>query len=236
MTSPVTPFGSGRPTPSVYAAGRAPLAAGQGEPRGDTGPLAFRRSPGADLEEKLLTGSKRSARLREVPFATHLALRASTREAVAAVEAALGVSLPDRVGRVTTGQRGPGRPVSVVWLGPDEWLAVLGDEAVTGESGAALVLELEAALAGHRGQVVDVSANRATLELSGPSARTVLDKVVHLDLHPREFAVGTAVATLLEGVPVVLWRTGEDTWHVLPRASFTEFIVGWLLDGMRELD
>ena len=216
----------------MTASAPAAIAAPPGAPAS----LGFRRSPGADLAERLLTGSKASVRLREVPFATHLAVRASSESAVAAVQAALGVDLPASVGLVTTGEREPGRPVQVVWLGPDEWLAVLGDEAVTGESGPALVGALETALSGERGQVVDVSANRATLELSGPHARTVLDKVVHLDLHPREFPVGRAVSTLLEAIPVVLWRTGEETWLVLPRASFTEFVVGWLLDGMREFD
>lgn len=222
------------PTQTPAETSTSPYA-GQPAP-GAPASLGFRRSPGADLAERLLTGSKASVRLREVPFATHLAVRASSESAVAAVTTALGVGLPDRVGAVTTGERGPGRPVQVVWLGPDEWLAVLGDEAVTGESGSELVSAVEKALAGERGQVVDVSANRATLELSGPHARTVLDKVVHLDLHPREFPVGRAVSTLLEAIPVVLWRTGEDTWLLLPRSSFTEFVVGWLLDGMREFD
>jgi sarcosine oxidase, subunit gamma len=44
------------------------------------------------------------------------------------------------------------------------------------------------------------------------------------------------VSTLLESVQVILWRTGEDTWQVMPRASFTEFVARWLLDGMREFD
>ncbi len=234
MTAPTTPT---TPTTATEAPTETSPSPHAGQPApGAPVSLGFRRSPGAHLTDRLLAGSKRSVSLREVPFATHLALRASSESAVAAVHTALGVDLPAHVGVVTTGERGPGRPVQVVWLGPDEWLAVLGDEAVTGESGSELVGAVEVALAGERGQVVDVSANRATLELSGPNARTVLDKVVHLDLHPREFPVGRAVSTLLEAIPVVLWRTGEDIWLVLPRASFTEFVAGWLLDGMREFD
>jgi sarcosine oxidase subunit gamma len=199
-------------------------------------PLTHRRSPGADLTELMASGSRRTVTLRELPFATHLSLRAGSPSAVEALEGVLGAPLPDRVGAVGSGDRGPGRPVDVIWLGPDEWLAVLGDEAVIGESGPQLVAALSAAIEGQRGQVVDVSANRATLELSGPRARAVLDKVIQLDLHPREFPVGRAVSTLLESVQVILWRTTEDTWLVMPRASFTEFVTRWLLDGMREFD
>jgi sarcosine oxidase subunit gamma len=171
-----------------------------------------------------------------VTFQTHLALRASSDAAVQALGEAFGAPLPDRVGGVCSGTRGEGQPVDILWLSPDEWLAVFDDEAVTGVSGRELVAAGAAALQGHRGQVVDVSANRATLELSGPHARTVLDKVIQLDLHPREFPVGRAVSTLLESVQVILWRTDEETWLVLPRASFTEFVTRWLLDGMREFD
>ncbi|MBC9821130.1 sarcosine oxidase subunit gamma [Terrabacter sp. MAHUQ-38] len=199
-------------------------------------PLRHRRSPGADLTGLMAAGSRTTVSLRELPFATHLALRAGSAPAMEALGRALGAPLPERVGTVSSGERGPGRPVDVIWLGPDEWLAVLGDEAVTGENGRQVVDAVSAALDGQRGQVVDVSANRATLELSGPRARAVLDKVIQLDLHPREFPVGRAVSTLLESVQVILWRSGEDTWLVMPRASFTEFVTRWLLDGMREFD
>lgn len=204
------------------------------QPSDPAGPWHHRRSPGADLGELMAAGSSAAVRLQEVRFATHLTLRAASATAVRALGQVLGADLPDHVGGVSSGGRGPGRPVAVIWLAPDEWLAVLGDEAVTGESGRELVAAGEAVLAGERGQVVDVSANRATLQLSGPRARAVLDKVIHLDLHPREFAVGRAVSTLLESVQVILWRTGEETWVVMPRASFTEFVTRWLLDGMRE--
>lgn len=119
---------------------------------------------------------------------------------------------------------------AVLWLAPDEFLVVGPDEA---ESGV-VATRLAATLAAQPGQVVDVSANRTTLELSGPRAREVLDKSCRLDLHPREFPVGQALVTLLESVGVILWRTGEDTWRVMPRGSFSTHVVRWLLDGMRE--
>lgn len=62
----------------------------------------------------------------------------------------------------------------------------------------------------------------------------MLEKSCHLDLHPRAFAVGTAVATTLGPVQVLLWRTEELTWRIMPRASFAEYTARWLLDGMTE--
>ena len=82
--------------------------------------------------------------------------------------------------------------------------------------------------------MVDLSANRTTLELSGPRARAVLEKGCALDLHPRVFQPGTALSTEIGGIPVVLWKTGDETYRIFPRASFAEFLGRWLLDAMRE--
>jgi sarcosine oxidase, subunit gamma len=192
---------------------------------------ALRRSPAADLAAEMADGSGAGVALREIPFLTQTAVRAAPGSPAAdGVAAALGIALPAGVGQVTGGPGG----LAVLWLGPDEFLVVGPDEAESGVATAAFAAGLAAGLAGHRGQVVDVSANRTTLELSGPHARTVLDKSCRLDLHPREFPAGRAVITLLESVGVILWRTGEDTWRIMPRASFATHTVRWLLDGMRE--
>ena len=99
-----------------------------------------------------------------------------------------------------------------------------------------LTQELSRAMAGHkqRSHVVDLSANRTTLELSGPSARAVLEKGCPLDLHPRVFGPGTAVSTTLGLVQVLLWQTDEQTWRIMPRSSFAVYIAQWLMDAMTE--
>lgn len=202
--------------------------------RTDAAVLGYRRSPAHHLAALLEQTSGEQVRLREIPFLTQITIRAASPEAVEAVGDALGVALPSAVGGVAQGEHAEGGAVSVVWLSPDEWLAVLGEEAETGVAGSAVVASLNAALGERRGQVVDVSSNRTTLELSGPKARTVLDKTIELDLHPREFPVGRAVSTQMESVALILWRAADDAWRLMPRASFTEHVVLWLADGMRE--
>ncbi len=202
--------------------------------RPDAAVLGYRRSPARDLTALMQQAGGQQVRLREIPFLTQITIRAASPEVVEAVGGALGVALPSAVGEVAQGERGEGGAVSVVWLSPDEWLAVLGDEAETGVASTAVVESLTVALGELRGQIVDVSSNRSTLELSGAKARSVLDKTIELDLHPRVFPVGRAVSTQMESVAVLLWRTAEDTWQLMPRASFTEHVVRWLADGMRE--
>lgn len=193
--------------------------------------LAHRRSPAHDLAETMERGSGDAVRLREVSFLTQVAIRAAPDSpASARLEDVLGTSLPRNVGEVTATRDG----LSVLWVAPDEFLAIAPDERESGVGTTEFADRLAAALERHRGQVVDVSANRTTFELSGPQSRLVLDKSVRIDLHPRVFPVGSAVVTHLGATPSILWRTGDQEWRALVRASFAGHVAAWLLDGMRE--
>jgi sarcosine oxidase subunit gamma len=142
--------------------------------------------------------------------------------------AAVTGGLPARCGEVAGTDS-----ISVLWLGPSEFLVVAPEEAHD-SLGGNLIGSLTAALGDAPGQVVDLSANRTTFELSGPRARAVLEKGCALDLHPRSFTPGTALSTEVGNIPVVLQKTGEDSFRIFPRASFAEFLGRWLLDAMRE--
>jgi sarcosine oxidase subunit gamma len=187
----------------------------------------LRRSPLHHLHDRFEAeriAGERGVALRELPFLTMVSVRVDPGSpAFARLGERLGVELPKACGRVTSSGRH-----GVLWLGPDEWLVV----AKTDDD--ALVAELRDTLGGDRGSVVDVSANRTTLEISGPAARETLEKGCPADLHPRSFGADTAVATTLGPVPVLLWRTGATTYRVLPRSSFGDYVARWLLDAATE--
>lgn len=120
----------------------------------------------------------------------------------------------------------------ITWLRPDEWLV---EPSIT--SHEALVAALSMAVGDGSpeadGAVVDLSASRYLLELSGPRTRDVLASVCSLDLHPRIFAVGHATQTLLMRAPVLLQLIDEaPTWRLLVRPSFVPYVVEWLADAM----
>ena len=184
-------------------------------------------SPAAHLADAFaaaeVTGP-RAVALRELPFLTMVGLRAEPGGGAAErLTTTLGARLPGTCGGV-----GAAAGTSAVWLSPDEWLVVSDADA------AGLTQRLVVALHGEPGAAVDLSANRTTLELSGPSARDALDKGCALDLHPRSFAVGAAYATSLASVPVVLWRTADQTYRVLVRSSFADHVGRWLVDAIAE--
>ncbi|MGR3935909.1 sarcosine oxidase subunit gamma [Streptomyces sp. BRA346] len=192
------------------------------------GPVALRTSPLGHLEARMraaaVTG-ERGVRLAEWPFITMVNLRvAPASEAADRIEKTLGAPLPRQCG-----QTAASGPHTVLWLGPDEWLVV------TPVGGTSVAAELREALAGDPGSVVDVSANRTTLELSGPAARQVLEKGCPLDLHPRAFGPGRAVSTTVGPVAVLLWQIDEaPTYRLFPRSSFADYLARWLIDAMSE--
>lgn len=203
-------------------------------PTTDTPPTCLRRSPLAHLADSLAASSRPGTAeepgltLREVPFLTMVGLRAAPGgEAAAAFASMLGGELPTGVGQVTGAASDPAQGIAVLWLGPDEYLVVADPDLP-------LAGRLQEALGAAPGAAVDLSANRTTLELTGANARDVLDTGCRIDLHPREFPAGTAVATLFAEIPVIVWRCGEETYRIMPRASFAEHVARRLLDAMRE--
>ncbi|MDH6547341.1 sarcosine oxidase subunit gamma [Streptomyces sp. SAI-208] len=192
------------------------------------GPVALRTSPLSHLEERMRAAAVTGARgvtLAELPFRTMVNVRVDpASEAAGRIGRALGAPLPRRCGDTAAhGHR------TAVWLGPDEWLVLSRDDP------GALTGALREALSGDPGSVVDVSANRTTLELSGPSAREVLEKGCPLDLHPRAFGPGRAVSTTVGPVAVLLWQTDDaPTYRLLPRSSFADYLARWLIDAMSE--
>lgn len=192
----------------------------------------LRRSPLHDMATEIRDGGvagDRAVQLVEKPFLTMVGVRVDPDSAGArGIDEALGAPLPRRVGQ--TGQAGGH---TALWLGPDEWLVV--SEADPKMDPETLVDRLRAAAGGTPAQVVDLSANRTVIELTGPGVRGVLEKGCPADLHPRSFPDGTAILTTLARVPVLLWKVDAGQFRVLPRASLARYVALWLLDAVREL-
>jgi sarcosine oxidase, subunit gamma len=230
----------------------------------------LRRSPLAHRADEL--GAQAGAvALVELPFLSMVSLRVAPGSLAAdRVERALELALPTS-GRVSTTAAGdPDRPaLSVLWLGPDEWL-VVGSESDPADvrdaadlaapaDPAALVQLLTAAVGDGPGSVVDVSANRGTLVISGPNARDLLEKGCTLDLHPRAFGAGRCAQTTFARGHVLLWQTADDAapgtpstagapstpdtqtpavsgpaYRFMFRGSFANYFADWLLDAAAE--
>ncbi len=195
----------------------------------------LRRSPASLLHEAFAASSTPGVvELSEVEFLTMAGVRVDPGSAEGQRIAAVTGGLPARCGEVAGSAGTNGElATSALWLGPTEFLVVAPPEAHE-TLGGTLLPSLVEALGDGQGQVVDLSANRTTFELTGPRARAVLEKGCSLDLHPRVHPAGTALSTEVGGIPVILWKTAESTYRIFPRASFATFLGSWLLDAMRE--
>lgn len=191
--------------------------------------FARRRSPLQDHGEVLKSGTvsgPRGVALREIPHLAQITLRGDAADAgfSAAVRSVLDFDLP--VAANTMARAGE---VAALWLGPDEWLIVGAPDSETD-----LTARLNGALTGMHVSVVDVTANRTVLELSGPSARAVLEKATSLDLRPRGFKPGQCAQTNLARTVGILELAEGGAWRIYVRNSFALYLADWLLDAMTE--
>ncbi len=183
-------------------------------------------SPLTDFAEEFAVLSRAphaGVRIAESPMTTQISLRVK-RGSVGAerVSAALGTDLPARTGEVTYAGSD-----AVLALGPDDFLVLSGPG-----HGAALEGALRAALGDEPGAVVEVSAARTMLRISGRHARRVLAHGLALDLD--RMPESTCAQTLLAQCAVVVFSDGppgtdDDLIKVLVRSSFAAHLARWLL-------
>ncbi|MCX2730217.1 sarcosine oxidase subunit gamma [Saccharopolyspora sp. NFXS83] len=190
------------------------------EPYGDS-PLTSR----ADLLDRHSVPG--AVRISEIPFRAQIGLRMDPKGAAAErIGTAIGAMPPNLPGTaVRAGE------LLALWLGPDEWLLVGGEGAAESVQDT-----LATALAEDHGSVVDLSANRTILEVSGPKAREVLNKGCALDLHPRVFGADRCAQTLLAraGVILVCRDAEQPSFWLLVRSSFARYVADWLIDASAE--
>lgn len=186
------------------------------------------RSPLAHVgfdELAQMTPSDAPVQLRERALLGHLTLRcnrADTAQA-AAFETVTGLALPTApLCSVSSSD------MAVRWIAPDEWLISVAASAL-----CSLQQRLQDSLTGHCA-VVDVSSGLTVFELSGERAIEVLKKCVPVDLHPRHFPVGKVVSTGFAKASCTLRRLNSETFELVVRRSFADYIWLWLQDASLE--
>lgn len=190
--------------------------------------------------------------LTAMPFRTCLSLRAeATPEIRTILTQAAGCGLPVQpldAARRGAPAAGVVRPPSVedrrattrattvtLWLGPDEWLIVVGGGGEEPESDAsAFCARLDAAFRGHFVTVTDVSDAWCVLRLAGPAATEVLAKGCGLDIHARALPPGKVARSLLAKADVILHRLKPDAFEIYVARSYADYLWRWLEDAGAE--
>jgi len=190
-------------------------------------------SPLAGFADRFAEASERGApnlQILEKPLWHQLNLRVA-RDACALLTSELGLAAAPEPNTVSSGGRR-----QLLWLGPDEWLLLTPDD-IDG-----LDARLRAAAGDTPISVVDVSAARTIISLSGPTARLVLAHGCGLDLDAAHFAAGTCAQTKLALANIILLAPQDQPndfgtsplFLILVRSSFARYLASWLLDAATE--
>jgi sarcosine oxidase subunit gamma len=154
--------------------------------------------------------------LAAAPPALRYILRAGG-DALALIDQAVGFPLPQ-----TASRAGGGGVRHALWLGPDEWLLLAPPDDPLGE-------ELASALHGQSYSLVDVSCRQTALFLSGPHAIDLIRVGCPLDLGAAAFPIGMCTRTLFGKAEIVLWRTGDTSFHLEVWRSFSAYVWNLIL-------
>jgi methylglutamate dehydrogenase subunit D len=115
----------------------------------------------------------------------------------AATAAAQALDLPSP-GRLTSAG-----VATLLWHGPGRFLALRRGIA------SELAAELSGMLSG-AAYVIDASASRVVLSVSGVRAQEGLSKLLPIDLHPRVFTSGSVALTCAAHIDVTIWREANQ--------------------------
>lgn len=157
--------------------------------------------------------------LAERQFLAKLILRSDPTVAARAVKSAFGLDLPVAASEATESDG-----VTILWLGPDEWMIV-------GEPDTETVLseKLSAKFADAPHQIAAVSDYYTTIKVSGGNARDALSKLTTLDLHRRAFRAGEVRGSVFAKATALLHMTDDDppSFDLHIRASMADYL--WCL-------
>ena len=162
-----------------------------------------------------------AARVGVAPAQGRLSLRA--RGDLTALNAALGLALPDRIGK-----RAEAGGIEAIRLGPDEWILRVPADGMAPRTAACA-----AVYADHPHSLVDISGREVTLLVEGPRAAELLTLGCPRDIET--IPPGEGRRTLFDGATVVLWRDAADRFRIDVWNSFASHIAQLLETGCKEL-
>ncbi len=158
-----------------------------------------------------------------------LVIRGCLGQIAGAVKTVAGVDLP-----ATAGTFSQSTGTAAIWLGPDEWVIVARSGAEAG-----MMTGLKNALSGIHAQVADVTDYYTTIAIGGTAARDVLARTTMIDLHPRGFSQGNAVASTFGHAGAWLQMVADEesggvAFSLYVRRSMADYLWCLLADAGRE--
>lgn len=195
------------------------------------------QSTASEFTEAMGGVSNTRVQIQEITNLTLIRLEVKPGSKTAArMQKVLGVELPQYAGQVTGDKQamqilyGTRQIVACLWVDIDTFLVVTQvDDVKLGRA-------LNAALGSGEGLVLDVSANRSVIELSGPEAYEVLAQTVTFETVPDFFDVGMAWRCWVGEAEMLLWRVDAEQYLMIPRNSATAPVMISMFDAITDVN
>ncbi|GAB4526296.1 MAG: sarcosine oxidase subunit gamma [Roseibium sp.] len=120
---------------------------------------------------------------------------------------------------------------AALWMGPDEWTLLAPEDDL-----AAIIDAIESKLGATPHALVDISDRSEAIIVSGDKASWLLNTGIFIDFSLEAFPVGTVTRTVFHKAPVMVWRTGPDTFVVEAWVSLMDYVSGLLVSAATELE
>jgi heterotetrameric sarcosine oxidase gamma subunit len=133
----------------------------------------------------------------------------------------LGVELPTAPRRVTH------ENTTYLWSGPESWLAI---------SEHPDLLENVTTAAHDLAAVTDQSDGRFLFRITGPHIRSILAKLVPIDLHPGSFPPDATALTLADYIGIQLWREDDGAFVLACFRSYAGALHHALVEAAQEFE
>ena len=148
-------------------------------------------------------------------------------EFVTNAEKILEMPLPKRAGDTSAKEK-----ITLLWLGPNEWLLVSNFEIAKETN----IYELEQVLFDgiskpNLGAVTNVTDHFTIFSLSGTNIFKILCKGCPYDFESKNFSDNKAVQTIINHIDVTIHRKNKNNIDLYVRRSFANYLWNWLKDS-----
>lgn len=120
---------------------------------------------------------------------------------------------------------------AALWMGPDEWTLLAPEDDL-----GSVFEAIETGLKDQPHALVDISERSEAIIVSGEKAVWLLNTGIFIDFSLDAFPVGTVSRTIFHKSPVMVWRTGPDTFVVEAWVSFMDYVSRLLVQSAGELE
>ncbi|MFW0107590.1 hypothetical protein ACN08X_01755 [Rothia sp. P6271] len=195
-------------------------------------------SVASEFTEAMNAVSDTSVQVREISSLTLVRIQVAPDSVAAArMSQVLGIDFPRHRGEVTGDSQareilyGTRQIVAALWVHEDTFLIATHVDPIK------LGRALDRALGSEPGLVLDVSANRTVIELSGEEAPEVLARCVTFedDATPELFDIGMGWRCNVGEAELMLWRIDRFEYLMVPRSSTTAPFLVTLLDTIEKV-